>query len=155
MSQPPDDDNAATPRVDGPGANTPILLDEYLLSLNGDLDAAFANSSRTLLINVDNLLVPSRVAYAIGRIVHDLIVKKLKHAFGTGAGIVQVACGANQDGSLTLEISDNGARASEISEPSLQMHVSGFLTQLDARMTVENSRSGLRCTIVIPADVSI
>ena len=135
-----------------------ISLDEYLQSFGDDLAAALDAAGRTLLINVDNIVVPLPLAQAIGRIVIDLVINGLKAAMGKGAGIVQIACGMNRDGGLTLEITDEGADPNKALEPLRKALgatlVPGLLSELGTRMTIETARKGLRCTIVMPTNAA-
>jgi two-component system, chemotaxis family, sensor kinase Cph1 len=135
-----------------------VALDEYLHSIGDELAVALAASSRTLLINVDGLILPARLARAIGLTVHEFIVSALRHVIGDGAGVVQVACGTNRDGSLTLEVSDDGFANKETSRCLGKLGtplVSGLVSQLGASMKVENAQPGLRCTFVIPANAAL
>ena len=154
MDQLPDDKNSEA-RPETSEADSPIALDEYLHFMDGDLRPAFVGSSRTLLINVDGILVPTRVARTIGLIVHDIIFDGLRKAFGEQPGIVQIACGADRDGAITLEITDDGIGTTTHLAPALRNLVAEHVSQLGARMTVENSHSVLRCSIVIPAHDSV
>jgi two-component sensor histidine kinase len=135
-----------------------IALDEYLQSFGDDLAAALEGAGRTLLINVDNVILPVPAAHTIGRIVLDLVVNGLKAAMGKGAGIVQIACGVNRDGGLTLEITDEGADSNDTLEPLRKALgatlVPGLVSQLDACMTIETAEKGLRCTIVMPMNAA-
>jgi two-component sensor histidine kinase len=135
-----------------------IALDEYLQSFGDDLDTALAESGRTLLINVDSVVVPVPSAHAIGRIVLDLVANGLKSVMGKGIGIVQIACGMARDGGLILEVSDEGADSNETLEPLRKALratlVPGLLSQLNAHMTIETAEKGLRCTIVMPKNAA-
>jgi hypothetical protein len=135
-----------------------IALDEYLQSLGDDLATALEGTGRTLLINVDNVVVPVPVAHAIGRIVLDLVVNGLRAVMGKAAGIAQIACGLNRDGGLTLEITDEGADSNDTLEPLRKALsatlVPGLLSELDASMTIETAEKGLRCTIVMPMNAA-
>src|SRR4051812_20940912 len=78
-----------------------VALDDYLIAFGEDLSAAFLDASRSLLVNVDNLEAPARLAAVIGVVAHELILNALKHTFPEHGGIIELACGANPDGSLT------------------------------------------------------
>jgi hypothetical protein len=133
-------------------------LDEYVQSFGDDLDTALSESGRTLLINVDSVVLPTPIAHAIGGIVLDLVVNGLRAARGKAAGIVQLACGLNRDGGLTLEITDEGADSNDTLEPLRKALsatlVPGLLSELSACMTIETAEKGLRCTIVMPMNAA-
>ena len=135
-----------------------VALDEHLQSIGADFGTALAGSSRTVLVNVDDLIVPARVAHAIGQIVRDVIAYVSDHALGGGSGVVQIACGTNRDGSMTLEITDDGFGGTGARGPSSRSldatPVPSLVSQLGAHLTVEAAGPGLRCTIVIPANAA-
>jgi two-component system, sensor histidine kinase PdtaS len=93
----------------GDGRRT-VALDTYLHAVADHFAEVFATQSRiVLLVNADPLRLPPRVAGLIGQMVNELIINAVRHAFGPkGAGIIQVGCGANADGSIALQVSDNG-----------------------------------------------
>jgi two-component sensor histidine kinase len=138
-----------------PGMSGTIPLDAYLRSIGDDLSLALVDSSRTLLINVDDLVMPAGEARLMGLIVHELVVNALKHAFNGGDGIVQIACGSNREGGVTLEVTDDGARSEGRPATSKRGFgttvVANLVAQLGGVMAVEDTRPGLRCTITIPA----
>jgi len=133
-----------------------VALDEYLQSFGDDLAAALVGSGRTLLINVDNVGLTTPTAQAIGRLVLDLVVNGLAVAMEKGTGIVQIACGVNRGGGLTLEITDDGVGAEGMLEPLREVlaatQAPGLVTQLGGSMVVETTEKGLCCTIAMPID---
>jgi two-component sensor histidine kinase len=130
-----------------------VALDQYLSAMEASLEAALRGSARTLLINADDVRVTAEVARVIGLIAAEAVAA-LRPA--SGEGIVQIACGANRDGGLTLEITHEPNRAGAhpgagLSEPGL-MKISTLVSQLGARMAVATADPSLRCTIVIPSN---
>lgn len=133
--------------------STTIALDQYLQAMEHELNAALGGSTRTLLINVDNVAVPVEVARTIGSIVSEVVASLQPAAADC---VVQVACGADRAGSLTLEISDEpvnvesrgGAR--QLSGPRITA-ASALVAQIGGQMAIEHANPSLRCTIVIPS----
>lgn len=87
-----------------------LALDDYLQGMSDDLSRALIDGRRvTLLMNVDPLSVPATVARGLGLVINELVSNSLKHAFPlNGEGVIEVACGLDEDGQIALQVSDNG-----------------------------------------------
>lgn len=92
------------------GERRTIALDGYLYALVDHFIDVFAAQSRTvLLVNADPIRVPSRVAGMLGQIVNELVIDAIRHSFGpTRPGTIQIECGTDADGSIVLQVSDDG-----------------------------------------------
>lgn len=87
-----------------------VTLDDYLQALSDDLSRALVDGRRlTLLVNVDGIAVPANIARGLGLIVNELVSNALKHAFPQDReGIIEIGCGLDADGQISLHVSDNG-----------------------------------------------
>ena len=87
-----------------------VALDDYLQALSDDLSRALVDGRRlTLLVNVDGIAVPANIARGLGLIVNELVSNALKHAFPQDReGIIEIGCGLDADGQISLHVSDNG-----------------------------------------------
>jgi two-component sensor histidine kinase len=129
---------------------TDVDLDSYMLALADDLAEVLADASRTLLVNVDPIVVPEPTAESIGAIVREL-VGALAWVSGPSGGTIQVSCGTNRNGSLTLVVDDEGSTGNEnLGSKRIASLVSHFGT----RMVIETD-AGLRCTVAVPAQFTV
>ena len=91
------------------GGRRTVALDDYLNALADRLVDGTSDKSRTvLLVNVDPIQVPARVAAMLGQIVNELVTAA-RHAFSSSSpGTIQVDCGTDADGTVVLRVSDEG-----------------------------------------------
>lgn len=90
--------------------NGVVALEEYLAGLRDEIFAAVVDHHRhALLVNVDPVQVPARIASAAGMIINEFIFNSLKHAYpGQEEGTIEIACGRSEDGTLHLTVCDDG-----------------------------------------------
>jgi two-component sensor histidine kinase len=91
------------------GGRRTVALDDYLNALADRLVDGTSDKSRTvLLVNVDPIQVPARVAAMFGQVVNELVTA-VRHAFTAGLpSTIQVDCGTDADGTIVLRVSDDG-----------------------------------------------
>lgn len=92
------------------GDRRTMALDGYLHALVDHFIDVFAAQSRiVLLVNADPIRVPPRVAGMLGQIVNELVMNAVRHAFGSiRPGTIQIECGTDADGSIVLQVGDDG-----------------------------------------------
>ena len=90
--------------------NGVVALEDYLGGLRDEIFAALVDHHRhALLVNVDPVEVPARIASAAGMIINEFIFNSLKHAYpGQDRGTIEIACGRGEDGALHLTVCDDG-----------------------------------------------
>lgn len=124
-----------------------IALGSYLRSLMDSLDQAVMASRRGIALRVeaDDTRVSIDTAVPCGLLVNELVTNALKHAFPAGAGgTVVTRFSADADGTLTLEVSDNGIGIAEDFDfrrsSSLGLRLVVSLTdQLEGQMSLEGA----------------
>lgn len=92
---------------DGQGV---VALEDYVSGLRDEIFAAVVDHHRhALLVNVDPVEVPARIASAAGMIINEFIFNSLKHAYpGQDEGTIEIAAGQGRDGALYLTVCDDG-----------------------------------------------
>jgi two-component sensor histidine kinase len=93
------------------GGRHTVLLDDYLNAIADRLVDGTADKSRTvLLVNVDPIQVPARVAAMLGQVMNELVTA-VRHAFSADRpGTIQVDCGTDAEGTIELRVSGDGKR---------------------------------------------
>jgi two-component sensor histidine kinase len=130
------------------------VAEQFLQSICADA-ASFAgvNGAKvTCHVTLDAQPGPERLR-ALGLLLHELVVNALKHAHPTGlAPIIDVRCGQDARGALTLDVRDDGVGFPEDFDP----HVDGgfgfrmmrqLAKQLDALLAFESTPLGLACSV--------
>jgi two-component system, sensor histidine kinase PdtaS len=86
-----------------------VALDGYLQTFSAHVVQVVPVQSRiTLLVNADPVRVPTRLAGLIGRIVNELVINTIRHAFGPKrSGTIEVECGTDADGAIALQVGDD------------------------------------------------
>ncbi|KFB69806.1 PAS domain S-box protein [Candidatus Accumulibacter vicinus] len=124
-----------------------IALGGYLRSLMDSLDQAVMASRRGIMLRVeaDDSRVSIDTAVPCGLLVNELVTNAIKHAFPAGAGgTVVTRFSADADGTLTLEVADNGIGIAEDFDfrrsSSLGLRLVDSLTdQLEGQMSLERA----------------
>jgi two-component sensor histidine kinase len=101
--------------------------------------------------------LPPEKAVVLGLVVGELVTNAAKYAHPTGvAGVVKVGGSTSEDGTTSIEVSDDGVGLPENFDPcescSLGFRMIRALTaQLGASITFENSGLGLICLLKMPS----
>ena len=103
-------------------------------------------------------LLPPEQALKIGFIVVELLTNAVQYAHPTGVpGDIKVSCRRGRDGTVTVEVSDDGVGLPEGLDPmeagslGLQL-VRSLAAQLDARLGFANDGLGLSCVLQVPGE---
>jgi two-component sensor histidine kinase len=103
--------------------------------------------------------VPPERALLIGFIVVELVTNAVKYSHPTGvAGEIRVRCEQRPDGTITVEVSDDGVGLPEGMDPmkpdSLGLRiVRSLAAQLGARVGFEHNALGLSCVLQMPGEL--
>lgn len=134
-----------------------VALEEYLAGLRDEIFAAVVDHHRhALLVNVDPVRVPVRIASAAGMIINEFIFNSLKHAYpGQDQGTIEIACGKGQDGALYLTVSDDGVGLPQDMEPETASGLGlklmrGLVAQLCGRFEIHRRERGTSYEIMFP-----
>ena len=137
-----------------------IDLGEYLRDISAAVVAALC-SNRDIRLEFScapSCLLPAQRALAIGFIVLELVSNAVKYAHPTGVpGEISVACSQGMDGTVTVEVSDDGVGLPEGLDPmkadSLGLRlVRALAAQLNARVRFAHDALGLSCVLQIPGE---
>jgi two-component sensor histidine kinase len=152
----------AVARLHGQLAGNPgeeaIDLGEYLRDISGAVVAALSSSrvNRLHFTCAGHCALPPERALLVGFIVVELVTNAVKYAHPTGVpGEIKVACTQAADGTVTLEVSDDGVGLPEGLDPmradslGLQL-VRSLAAQLSARVRFAHDALGLSCVLQIP-----
>jgi len=152
----------AVARLHGRLAENPaeevIDLGEHLRDISAAVVAALASSGNIRLhFTCDGpCALPTERALSVGFIVVELVTNAVKYAHPTGVpGEIKVACTQASDGTVSVEVSDDGVGLPEGMDPmkadSLGLRiVHSLAAQLGARVGFEHSPLGLSCVLQIP-----
>jgi two-component sensor histidine kinase len=141
-------------------AEAAVNLGEYLEDISAAIVVALTGDRHIrlqLACDPCCFASPER-ALSIGFIVVELITNAVKYAHPTGvAGEIKVACRQGSDGTLTLQVSDDGVGLPEGMDPtrvdSLGLWlVRSLAAQLGARVRFEHDALGLSCVLQIPGN---
>ena len=135
-----------------------VALEEYMSGLRDEIFAAVVDHHRhALLVNVDPLWVPARIASAAGMIVNEFIFNSLKHGYPgqQDGGVIEIACGKGEDGALYLTVSDDGVGLPETIQPEaatgLGMKlIHGLVAQLAGTFNIRRGGRGACYEIMLP-----
>ena len=135
-----------------------IDLGEHLRDISAAVVAALASSGNIRLhFTCDRrCALPTERALSVGFIVVELVTNAVKYAHPTGVpGEINVACTQAADGTVTVEVSDDGVGLPEGMDPmkagSLGLRiVRSLAAQLGARLEFEHSPLGLSCVLQMP-----
>jgi two-component sensor histidine kinase len=144
-------------------AEAAFSLGEYLQDISAAIVAALSSDHVTRLHFAcdPQCFVPPDRALSIGFIVVELVTNAVRYAHPTGvAGEVQVACAQGADGTITVEVADDGVGLPEGMDPmkvdSLGLRiVRSLAAQLGARVVFEHDALGLSCVLQIPGELRV
>jgi two-component sensor histidine kinase len=136
-----------------------VELTGYLADLCRALDAtfSFAGMVRFEAQRSTACLVPAEQAKALGMLVNELVTNAIKYAHPTGVrGTVNVGYAVEADGTLRLDVADDGVGLPEDFDPASDVGLGfrllrGVRDQLGARLEFHTSGIGLRVTLTVPA----
>ena len=142
-------------------AEAAVNLGEYLPDVSTAIVAALAEGCdiRLRFACDPRCLVSPERALSIGYAVVELVTNAVKYAHPTGvAGEIAVACSQGPDGTITVEVSDDGVGLPEGMDPmtadSLGLRlVRSMCTQLGGRVGFEDNMLGLSCVLQMPGEV--
>ena len=147
-------------RLAGNPAEETIGLGEYLRDISAAVIAALS-SSRVIRLHFtcdEHCALPPERALSVGFIVVELVTNAVKYAHPTGVpGEINVACTQAADGTVTVEVSDDGVGLPEGLDPmradSLGLRlVRSLAAQLSARVRFAYDPLGLSCVLQIPGE---
>jgi two-component sensor histidine kinase len=136
-----------------------VDLQTYLADLCGALNTSFSFAGEIRFCSNEGTacLVSAEQAKAIGMLVNELAINAVKYAHPAGVyGLVEVACVVLGDGTLCLEVRDDGVGLPEGFDPAtgggLGFKVMrGVCEQLGARLEFDRGTIGLRVQLTLPA----
>jgi two-component sensor histidine kinase len=136
-------------------------LGEYLQDISTAIVAALSDDHdiRLRFACDPHCFVPPERALSLGFIVVELVTNAVKYAHPTGvAGEIVVGCEQAADGTITMEVSDDGVGLPEGMDPmtadSLGLRIIRSLAaQLGARVQFEHSPLGLSCVLQMPGEL--
>jgi len=87
-----------------------VEMDVYLRAFADHFADVFALRSRiVLLVNADPVKVPARTAGILGQIVNEFALNAVRRSYRSRSpGVIQIECGTGPDGSLVLQVTDDG-----------------------------------------------
>ena len=138
-----------------------IDLGEYLRDISAAVIAALS-SGRDIRLHFTgggHCVLPSERALSIGFIVVELVTNAVKYAHPTGVpGEINVACSQAADGTVTVEVTDDGVGLPEGLDPmradSLGLRlVRSLAAQLSARVRFAHDALGLSCVLQMPGEL--
>jgi len=141
-------------------AKAALSLGEYLEDITAAIVAALSGDRviRLQFACDPHCFVTPERALSLGFIVVELVTNAVKYAHPTGvAGAITVQCEQRPDGSITVEVSDDGVGLPEGMDPmkanSLGLRVVRSLAaQLGARVEFEHDALGLSCVLQMPGE---
>jgi two-component sensor histidine kinase len=141
-------------------AEEAIDLGEYLRDISEAVVAALSSgrNNRLHFTCAGHCALPPERALSAGFIVVELVTNAVKYAHPTGVpGQIYVACTQAADGTVTVEVSDDGVGLPEGLDPmrgdSLGLRlVRSLAAQLGARVRFAHDPLGLSCVLQIPGE---
>jgi two-component sensor histidine kinase len=138
-----------------------VGLGDYLQDISAAIVAALSSDRVTRLqfaCDPHCFVLPER-ALSLGFIVVELVTNAVKYAHPTGvAGEIRVGCEQRPDGTITVEVSDDGVGLPEGMDPmkadSLGLRiVRSLAAHLGARLEFEHNALGLSCVLQMPGEL--
>ena len=138
-----------------------LALGDYLQDISAAIVAALSGDRdiRLRFACDPHCFVPPERALSLGFIVVELVTNAVKYAHPTGvAGEIGVGCEQGVDGTITVEVSDDGIGLPEGMDPlkanSLGLRiVRSLAAQLGARVAFEHDALGLSCVLRMPGEL--
>jgi two-component sensor histidine kinase len=133
-----------------------VNLANYLEELGRSLeDSVRELRPITVAFQVDPIDVAADKALSLGLIVNELVTNALKYAFdGETIGRVEVALVRDAE-QLELSVADNGKGCPEGAAEGLGTQLVALLVeQLDGKLLRQNTKTGCRVSVMLPANVT-
>jgi len=128
-----------------------VRLQDQLQEICDQIQRGIMPDGIALSTEFEPMLVPHEAAVAIGIIVNELVTNACKHAFGDGAGAIQVRAW-REDGAAYIEVEDDGRGfVTGEARPGLGSRlVTAFLQRLKGRSEVRTSPDGTVHRLRVP-----
>ncbi len=85
-----------------------VNIADYVTSLCQELFQAYQAARIKLVLDIDNISLPTRDAVSLGLLIHELVSNAFKHAFPDGnGGMIRISFGRIEN-SYRLSVADNG-----------------------------------------------
>ncbi|HJQ80562.1 MAG TPA: sensor histidine kinase [Lacipirellulaceae bacterium] len=142
-------------------AEARLSLGEYLLDISAAIVAGLSDDHdiRLRFACDPRCFVPPERALSLGLIVVELVTNAVKYAHPTGvAGEIRVGCEQRSDGTITVEVADDGVGLPEGMDPmktdSLGLRiVRSLAAELGAGVGFEHDALGLSCVLRMPGEL--
>lgn len=126
-------------------------LSQHLLEGAGGTEVSLSVRAAPLKVGLD-------FAIPLGLLVTELVTNSMKHAFGSGAGAIEVTLDEAETGQVMLQVADNGRgydpAATGDSALSLGATIiEGLVRQLKGVLTISTDSGGVRSLVRLPAPV--
>jgi two-component sensor histidine kinase len=147
--------------AESPAEAADLSLGDYLQDISTAIVAALS-SDRVIRLQFacdPHCFVTPERALSLGFIVVELVTNAVKYGHPTGvAGVITVGCEQRPDGTITVEVSDDGVGLPEGMDPmksdSLGLRiVRSLAAQLGARVGFEHDALGLSCVLQMPGEL--
>jgi two-component sensor histidine kinase len=134
-------------------------LGAYLSEVCDGLFSALSSAERFTIAHIPAaaLVIPAKQAIPLGLIVCEVVTNAVKYAHPAGThGDIRVACGRQADGTVFVEVADDGVGLPEGFDPTTDggqglRLVRGLAGQLSAQYQFDDSGLGLRFRLIVPA----
>lgn len=141
-------------------AEAALSLGDYLEDISAAIVAALSDDRdiRLRFACDPHCFVPPERALSLGFIVVELVTNAVKYAHPTGvAGEIRVGCAQGPEGTITVEVTDDGVGLPEGMDPmkanSLGLRiVRSLAAELGARVEFEHNALGLSCVLQMPGE---
>jgi two-component sensor histidine kinase len=136
----------------------PIKLDPYLRSVAERMVSSLSDAGKQTLHCefTTGCVLSSEKAVTLGLLVGELVTNAVKYAHPAGvAGKISVAASTTHDGSLVVNVSDDGVGLPEGLDPrqgggmGLRI-IQALAAKLDGTISFDNHGLGLSCTLLVP-----
>jgi two-component sensor histidine kinase len=134
-------------------------IGEYLTELVESLRGSIVTDSSLTCEVSPGCHVPPAIALNVGLIVGELVTNAIKYAHPAGVdGWIEVSCRPGPDGSLRIEVTDDGVGLPEKfdsrSSGNIGTRLVGSLAQqIGGDLAFCNEGLGLRCILTLPASI--
>ena len=142
-------------------AEAAVSLGEYLQDISTAIVAALSDDLdiRLRFACDPRCFVPPDRGLSLGFIVVELVTNAVKYAHPTGvAGEIRVGCEQRPDGTIIVEVSDDGVGLPEGMDPMKSDSVGlravrSLAAQLGARVGFKHNALGLSCVLQMPGEL--
>jgi two-component sensor histidine kinase len=146
----------------GHGAPTPVSVSAYLQRITEEIVSSLPAAQVDLDFADDaNCYVDEKTAEAIGIIAGEWVSNAVKYAHPAGVpGRIELASSRCPDGSIEIQVSDDGIGLPDNFDPASKGHegfrlVQKLADQLGALLRSDSDELGLCMTLHIPAELAV